>query len=104
MTWPVAFVLTLLIEVPLALVVLGPRARVAAVAALATAITHPLLCFVLLEELPGTLAWRAVGGEAVVIAIEAVVLAAGLRLRAGRAIAASALLNGTSYVIGLALA
>ena len=74
------------------------------VAALASAITHPLLCFVLLEYLPGRLAWRAVAGETIVIAIEAVVFAAGLRLRAGRALAASAFLNGASYVIGLLLA
>jgi len=104
MTWAEAFALTLAIEVPLALVVLrGPRARVAVVAALATAITHPLLCFVLLPALPGPWVARVIPGEVVVIAIEAVVYALGLGLKRGHALAASAFLNGASYLVGLLL-
>lgn len=104
MTWLPAFVLTFAIEVPLALVVLGARPRVAAAAVAATAITHPLLWFVLVPELPGRFAARAIAGEAIVVAIEAVVYMAALRLRPAHALAASAFLNGASYLVGLVIA
>jgi hypothetical protein len=103
MAWLRAFVLTQAIEVPLAMACLRgrPRARTAVVAALATSVSHPLLCFVLLPGLPGPFVGRVLAGEAVVIALEAVVYARGLRLGAAHALAASAFLNAASYLIGL---
>ena len=106
MTWPAAFLLTLAIEVPLAVACVRgwPRVRVAVAAALATAASHPLLCFVLLRALPGPFVARAIVGEAIVIALEAVVYRLALPgMRLGHALAASATLNAASYLLGLLL-
>lgn len=104
MTWFVAFVLTHAIEVPLAVALVpGRRARVAIVALLASVISHPIFTFVLLRGLPGPFVAREVAGEVCVIAIEALVWRAGMRLRWPHAIAISAVLNATSYLVGLLL-
>lgn len=108
MTWFPAFLLTLAVEVPLALVLVRvrgcSRARIAFVVGLASAVSHPFLCFVLLRCLPGTFVTRVLVGELAVVAIEAAVLRLGLApIRWSHAIAASATLNAASYLVGLAL-
>ncbi len=107
MTWLPAFLLTLAIEVPVALMFVRvpgrTRARVAVVVALASLVSHPLLCFVLLRCLPGAFVARVLVGEAVVIAIEAIVIHIGLPpMRWAHAIAASATINAASYLVGIA--
>jgi hypothetical protein len=54
-----------------------------------------------LRALPGAVRRRVVRGEAVVILVEAMAYAIGLRLRAAHALAASAFLNAASYLFGL---
>jgi hypothetical protein len=105
MSWAGAFLLTLAIEVPLALACLRgwPRGRVVLAAALATGLSHPLLWFVLARALPGPFLVRVLAGETAVIALEALVYLAALRpLRPGHALAVSATLNAASYLVGLA--
>jgi hypothetical protein len=107
MTWLPAFLLTLAIEVPLALAILRARgtsrARIALVVALATIISHPLLTFVILPYFPGSFVTNVLAGEVVVVAIESIVLRVGLApIRWPYAIAASATLNAASYLVGLA--
>lgn len=104
MTWLAAFAITLAVEVPLAVVGLRawPRRRVIAAATVANAVSHPLLCFVLLRVLPGPFAARVLAGELAVIVLEALVYRAILRLRSGHALAVAATLNAASYLIGIA--
>ena len=70
---------------------------------LASTLTHPLLTFVIVPYLPGPFAARVVLGEMVVVAIEAVVYRRGLAISWPYALALSALLNGTSFAVGLAI-
>lgn len=104
MSWLEAFVVTLAVEVPLALVCLRarPRGRVVAAAVLANAASHPLLWFVVLRVLPGPFLANVLAGECVVVALEAIVYLAVLRLRPGHALAVSATLNAASYLVGIA--
>jgi hypothetical protein len=105
MSWPIAFVLTLAIEIPLAVLCLRshPRGRVIVAAFAANAISHPLLCFVLLRALPGPFLARVVVGELAVVALEAAVYVAALRpIRTGHALAVSATVNAASYLVGIA--
>ncbi|MBL8624882.1 MAG: hypothetical protein JNK64_26475 [Myxococcales bacterium] len=104
MTWSLAFALTLAVEVPLGLLLVrhDGRARVAMVVTAGSALSHPLLCFVLVRRLPGGFLARVLIGELIVVAIEGVVLAVGLRLPPGRALALSATLNAASYLVGVA--
>ena len=105
MSWSGAFLLTLAIEVPLAVIFLRayPRGRVAAAAVVATGASHPLLCFVLLRALPGPFLARVLAGEVVVILLEAAVYLLLLRpIRPGHALAVSATLNAASYLAGIA--
>jgi hypothetical protein len=105
MSWSGAFLLTLAIELPLALLCLRahPRGRVIVAAAVATGASHPLLWFVLLPALPGSFLAGVIAGELAVIALEALVYLAMLRpIRAGHALAVSATLNAASYLAGVA--
>jgi hypothetical protein len=105
MSWLEAFVLTLAVEVPLALVCLRgrPRGRVVAAVVLANGASHPLLWFVL-GALPGPFLANVLVGECGVVALEAIVYLAVLRpLRPGHALAVSATLNAASYLVGIAL-
>ena len=105
MPWLEAFLLTLAIELPLALICLRarPRGRVAAAAVLANGASHPLFCFVLLRVLPGSFLARVLVGEALVIGLEALVYLAALRpMRAAHALSVSATLNAASYLVGIA--
>jgi hypothetical protein len=105
MFWLGAFLLTLAIEVPLAVACLRayPRGRVIAAAVLANSVSHPLLCFVLLRVLPGPFLARVLVGEMTVIVLEALVYLNVLRpIRPGHALAVSATLNAASYLVGIA--
>jgi hypothetical protein len=102
--WATAFVATQVIEVPVVSWVLKGRApgiRIAASAVLATAITHPILWFVLPPLFDDHFTMVATGEIAIVL-VEAVVLwlATGIQDRR-RCFAASALANGTSYLVGV---
>lgn len=106
MTWPVAFGLTILLEVPLYLAGLcglrlagWRRALVAAVAS--NVLTHPLLWLFLSA---GEWSWtRTVGAEAIVVLVEAGVLAAVVRRGAGWAAVLALGANAASFAVGLAL-
>lgn len=105
MSWLDAFLLTLAIEIPLAVICLRayPRGRVIAAAAIATGASHPLLCFVLVRALPGPFLARILAGELVVILLETAVFLLLLRpIRPGHALAVSATLNAASYLVGIA--
>jgi hypothetical protein len=104
MSWLDAFLITLAIEVPLAVACLRahPRHRVIAAATLANSLSHPLLCFVLLRVLPGLFLARVLVGEMTVIVLEAFVYLHVLRsIRPGHALAVSATLNAASYLVGI---
>lgn len=129
MLWAVAFVLTLVLEVPIVALALRQSRRAFArrswarsgAAVIPSAITHPLLWWVwypawarvaacwLQDEEGGRFGMTAgcesaawFGGEAIVIAIEGVVLVA-FGLRWGPAMAVSAGVNLFSAVVGAVL-
>jgi hypothetical protein len=106
-SWLHAFLLTLAVEVPLAVAVVrvpgSSWLRIALVAVLASTISHPILTFVLVPYVPGPFVARVIVGELVVVAIETVVFRRGLAIRWPHALAVSALLNGASFMVGLAL-
>lgn len=104
--WPVAFALTLVIEVPI-FTMLGPaatsRKRAALAGAAGTCLTHPLLWFVWFPLIHHhTLA--TISGEILVVGAECVIfhLLTG-RCSWTRAAAASALANAASFGLGLIL-
>lgn len=108
MSFPLAYLLTLAVEVPVvvgagAAVGVGPWRRTLVAAVLANLATVPVLWFVvmpLLEPLAGWLAAVLVG-ETLVVAAEAAVYA--LRLRCGPLVAVAISLgaNGLSVLVGL---
>jgi hypothetical protein len=101
MTWPVAFALTLLLEIPVVLVVLGRGWRKdLPVALLANAISHPTLWFVLWPRLADADYTTALLiGEAAVFSFEAL-LYLGIT-RSPRGLAAGVAANTLSMVVGL---
>ena len=107
MTWPAAFAVTLLVEVPVYLAALtlvaGIRARTALGLAVAVnAVSHPLLWFVVVPALGAGLS-AVLAAEALVLAGEAIALMAVLR-RDRLVLAAAALVaNGLSFAVGVAL-
>jgi hypothetical protein len=113
-TWASAFVLTLVIEVPVWSVLLGrsgvPARRAVATAVLVNAVSHPVLWFVvrpgLAAVLPGDAgAWAALAlGEVLVVVVEAVLAGwcTSLPVRPRVAIAVAA--NAASLGVGLVLA
>jgi hypothetical protein len=111
MTWPAAFALTLLVEVPVYLAALtlvaGVRPGLAVRSALAVnAVSHPLLWFGLLPVF-GALDLSPLAGllvaEAIVLLGEAVALWAVLRRDAAVLAAAAVVANGLSFLIGVAV-
>jgi hypothetical protein len=121
-TWPGAFALTLLLEVPVWVFALGPRAGSwrmrAAAGAAASTVTHPLLwlvaplivsvSFACGDQLdPNGLAacfgrWiHAL--EALIVLVEAALVTVVLPASLRRALLASLLANGASYGFGLLL-
>jgi hypothetical protein len=99
-TWLVAFLLTLAIEVPLA-VLLAPRGlrrRVALDATLLNTFTHPLLTVALRWGV--TTFWP---GEALVWAVEALGYRVVTRLPVGRAVLISTVANGATVLLALIL-
>ena len=99
MTWPVAFVLTLILETPIALLVMrrGLRADLPWIL-LANGISHPTLWFVLFPRFDDYWTFLVVG-EAAVFTFEAIVYS--LALRHWRSIAASVSANAFSMGVGL---
>jgi hypothetical protein len=97
--WLVAFVFTQLVEIPIYVTAL----QVSVVAAFgASAITHPLLCFVYLPHahlLHVTYAWQLVVGETIVYLVETAYFAVLFRRR--RAWLWSAVANVASFATGM---
>jgi hypothetical protein len=94
--WTVAFAFTQLVEVP----IYAKGLRVGAFAAFgASAITHPILWFLLFPLLPVPYVWRVVIGEAFAFLVEAAYFAYVFRRQ--RALLWSALANGASFGLGL---
>lgn len=111
MPWPAAFVLTLVVELPLVLVLArvldaGPQLRVLGATLLVNAVSHPLLWFVLVPASEGALGhWGAVAvAEAAVLAIETLGYALILRIRAQTALWLAAAANLASFLAGLVVA
>jgi hypothetical protein len=105
--WAVAFSVTLAVELAVAGRVLRPSApskteRYGAIA-VANLATHPLVWFVI-PVLGGGYAGSLVLSEVQAVVVEALVYAlVAPRVPSSRAIAASALANAASYLVGLAL-
>lgn len=95
-SWLYAFAFTQLVELPIYMVGL----RVGVLAAFgASAITHPVLWFVLFRYLPLPYLWLLVVGETFAVVVEAVYFA--LLFRRRRALVWSLLANGASLGVGL---
>ncbi|MFT5686949.1 MAG: hypothetical protein ACI8RZ_007906 [Myxococcota bacterium] len=101
MTWPAAFVLTLLLEIPVVLLVLGRGWRKdLPLALLANAMSHPTLWFVLWPLLSGhSYEMALLIGEAAVFSFE-VLLYLGFT-RSLRGLAAGVAANSLSLGVGL---
>lgn len=107
MTQTTAFVLTLLIEVPIAVALLagagkarGRWGTVVLVAAAASLVTHPLLCLAPVStRAPATL-WLA---EGLITLVEAGIYKVSLGLPVRLALLVSLIANGASVGIGLLL-
>lgn len=102
--------LTLAVEVPVVVLTglrFGTRpARTAAVAMLASVITHPLLWFVVAPAFDAWLGWSGIlVAEVLVVLVEAVVYERGLRPPVGRAVSfwLSLLANALSFLAGTLL-
>ena len=105
-TWPVAFGLTLVVEA-IVLVLLyrreRPLLRILATALVANAVTHPVV-FLVLPRYFTDYGYYIVVAEVFAFVAEVPVLWVGLRPDPWyRAISASALANGASYGVGLAI-
>ena len=102
--WFAAFLLTVCVEMPVAVLLLKELRwrRVAAVAFVASAITHPTLWLVwfavLIDYVPYTT--YVIGGEIMVALVETVVLRTGLELTWSRALGVAITMNLASYVMG----
>ena len=108
--WLPAFLLTLCVEIPVALLALSagrtaiPRTeipRAAVIVVLANLATHPVVWFVLTQVLlVGTPAYTAVA-EAWAVVVEALFYAVAITgIRSRRAIAVAVVANGASFVVG----
>jgi hypothetical protein len=104
LAWGRAFALTLVVELPVAWLVLRKYARLGPLlgsAALASAITHPVFWWVALRrtlDYPSFVAW----GEILITLFEAGVLAVLLHLGLKRALLASVAMNAASFLVGIA--
>lgn len=100
MSWLVLYLLTVAIEVPLA-VLLAPRElrrRTASDAFLLNTLTHPLLTVALHSGWIGF--WP---GETAVLLVEALGFRLATRLRPGRALLVSTVCNGITVLIAVTL-
>ncbi len=94
--WLVAFLFTEMVEVP----IYATGLRVGLLAAFgASAITHPLLWFLVFPNLPLPYLWQLVIGEAWVVLVEAAYFTFAFRRR--RALLLSVLANGASLGTGM---
>jgi hypothetical protein len=106
LSWPVAFAVTLAVETPIYLVLLGPdvgRARAVLGALVVNLATHPALWFAGTAASDGYRTGPLVGAELLVCVVEWLVLLAMFRRRVGAgdlAIAAIAA-NVASALVGL---
>lgn len=103
MTWPVAFILTLLTELPVA-ILLTPaahRRRLLPWMLIANATSHPALwaAWPVLSELCGDYTTTLFAGEALVYSYEALIFS--LALRSPRGILISVGANTASMIVGL---
>lgn len=105
--FPLVFALTLLVEVT---VLVGlhrrerPLGRIVVVSLVANVVTHPLVFLVMPRWFDGLGAYLVVA-ECFALLVETPILWVGLRLRPGLiALRSSALSNGASYLVGMALA
>ncbi|MFG0320488.1 MAG: hypothetical protein ACF8XB_24665 [Planctomycetota bacterium JB042] len=101
MTWLLAYVLTVAIEVPLAaaLAPRGRRRRIVLDAFLLNTFTHPILTVAVRAE------WIGFGpGEILVWIVEAIGYRAVTGLATGRALLVSTIANGITVFLALALA
>lgn len=102
--WPVAFAVTLVVEVPIFMKLAPaelPRWRAAVAGAAGSCVTHPLLWFVWVPSIRGyTLA--VVTGELLVVVIESTMFFLLTQRRSWRrAVAAACLANAASFGVGL---
>lgn len=95
-SWLCAFAFTQLVEIPIYSV--GLRVSVAAAFG-ASAITHPVLWFVLFPRLPLPYIWLIIAGETFAVVVEALYFAVIFHRR--RAIAWSLVANGASFGLGM---
>ncbi len=94
--WLCAFAFTQLVEIPIYTV--GLRVRVVAAFG-ASAITHPLLWFVLFRLVPLPYVWLIVVGETFAVLVEAAYF--GILFRRRQAFLWSLVANGASFGTGL---
>ena len=94
--WAVAFLFTQMVEVPIYAV--GLRVGIPSAFG-ASAITHPLLWFVLFPYLNLSYVWQIVVGESFAVLVEAAYFAFLLRRR--RALLLSVLANAASFGTGM---
>lgn len=102
--WATSFAFTLAVELPVGAWCLrrAPRTRTLAVLALATAITHPTLWWLLPRWFDDYWTFVVVG-ELAVVATEALVLRLGALVGWRDAASAALLANGSSYLGGMLL-
>ena len=108
MTWPAAFAVTLLVEVPVYLAALtlvaGIRVRTAVGLSVAVnAVSHPLLWFLLVPGLGAPGATAVLVAEAIVLVGEAMALMVVLRRHLVVLVVTAVVANGLSLLIGVAL-
>ncbi len=101
MTWPLAFLLTLAIEIPIAVALLGRGWRAdLPIVLLANALTHPTLWFVLYPRFDDYTTFLVVG-EAMVFGFEGLLYT--IITRSARGVLASVAANTASVLAGLLL-
>lgn len=105
-SFPLAFALTLLVEVAVLVAIHRrerPLGRILATALGANALTHPVV-FLVLPRWIADWGTYLVVAEAFALVVEAPVIWLGLRPEPGlRSLSSSALANGASYLVGMAL-
>jgi len=99
--WLTSFLLTNALELPVLLLVFRDvsRKRVLLVGMLATSLTHPVLWWVW-PHVVSDYTTAVLTGEILIVCVEAIVLGLGLQVGWRKALAGSALANGTSMVLG----
>lgn len=105
-SWPLAFTLTVMIEAAVLVVLFRKNTdvwRILAAAAICNAVTHPVVWFVL-PRLFSTYGAYIIASEAFAFTAEVPILLLVIRPKPWHmSIAGSALANGGSYLVGLAI-